>query len=435
MPQVDVFLPQPPQFVWQPAPLPHMPQADPLPQMPPQPATVSVVTGSADSESDKGTDVNDEIPLNVMAEALKPTLTPRFVVMRRLTTKQFWPAISQCKIDEEWAASEGRPQRQHWTCHSFPDLDDCQGHDRASGIMAIIDRFIESDAETADSVCVAWESLIIEAYPEMDSFKIRDMLLLLAMRTFRNRADPSIAEMMRDSIEYCAGAGFLTLGHIHMGLRTSRLDKHYCQEHDCLSPGGLRLWLDELSMIDTDGLVWLALQCSSFSGVCRGQSMRDRSNNYEGDTSRSFVRYGNDLTMRGALLYFISWLTESKPVLEQPVCSVMPCTKPMKLVLDFSCATRTVTWLGAFGAETQKPLQLIHTDSNPISYQQLRRARPESMTESLTVAHPKKLGKKRQQFSGRKIKMKASEAYPYEFGLAVAKITWLRCRSRSVDVD
>ena len=46
------------------------------------------------------------------------------------------------------------------------------------------------------------------------------------------------------------------------------------------------------------------------------------------------------------------------PVLEQPVTSAMPKCEPLKSVLQCIGAQKHTTWLGAFGGESPKPLQL-----------------------------------------------------------------------------
>ena len=356
---------------------------------------------------------------------------------RRLSTKAFRPVVKQDVIDEEWAASNQRPQTENWACHSFPDLEDLLGSEdvvdeRMSPLVAEIDRFLHHDASEAakagaPTVAVGWERVAKEAYPELEEYGIREVLLLLALRTLRNRDSEAARCQSGDVIESCAGVGLLTFAHIQFGLRASRIDAAYTSQHDASSPAGFRLWLDELSTSAYGALTWIASQCSSFSGVCRKQSQRRAENRYEGDTTRRFVRDGNELTLKSALVLFLAFLTKASPVLEQPVCSVMPLTQSMATVLSFCRATRSVTWLCAFGALSAKPLQLFHVGP---CYATLRRKRPKNMSldplTSTSGAKDPLTGRKR--FSGKKANMQASQVYPYAFGLAVARLSWARLR-------
>ncbi len=113
--------------------------------------------------------------------------------------------------------------------------------------------------------------------------------------------------------------------------------------------------------------------CSSFVTLCLAQSNRRAENGYRGDESRKFVREGNAQMMVASLLFMVSWWLGGLPVLEQPASSVLPLLQPLALVLKFVDAKRTNTWLGQFGAEASKPLQLWHCHP---AYSQLRRRRP-----------------------------------------------------------
>ena len=157
--------------------------------------------------------------------------------------------------------------------------------------------------------------------------------------------------------------------------------------------------------------------------------------NLLGNTNAKFVREGNHQMVATALLYFLAFLVGAEPVLEQPVNSCMPQCPPLSTVFAFirgmaassaserACATnmyRTVTYLGAFGAETTKPVQLMHVHA---AYAQLKRKRPKACMKTLFKQYVRN-GKKK--FDGDKRMLPNSQVYPTQFGTAVAKLTMAR---------
>ena len=154
----------------------------------------------------------------------------------------------------------------------------------------------------------------------------------------------------------------MTAAHVEIGLRCRSFDKLYAAYHDCTTNLGLRYWMIELCCTDCRSLCWLGTQCSSFVKICVSQSQRHAANNFVGDETKPFVRDGNRQQLVASLIMFISWCIGGRPVLEQPVSSVLPRMSPMKEVLAFVGARRTVTWLGQFGGPTPKPIQLWHCE-------------------------------------------------------------------------
>ena len=159
-------------------------------------------------------------------------------------------------------------------------------------------------------------------------------------------------------------------------------------------------------------LCWLGTQGSSFVKICVSQSQRRADNGFVGDETKEFVRDGNHQQLVASLIIFVSWCIGGRPVLEQPVSSVLPLISPMKEVLAFVGARRTVTWLGQFGGATPKPIQLWHCD--PV-HGKLRRRRPSRTLDTLV----KRWGKR---FRGKSGPMKKSQKYPHIFGQAVAQL-------------
>lgn len=199
-----------------------------------------------------------------------------------------------------------------------------------------------------------------------------------------------------------------------MGLPASRWDIAYSETHNVTTSGGLSRWLSELSFTSVGCLVWFGTPCSSFLLMCKASSQRDRQNGWVGNTDREFVSTGNKLMAITSLLFFIAWVLGCRCIIEQPLQSCLVKLKPLSSVLSFAGTTRSVTWLGAFGSLTPKPLQLHHTHRK---FASLRRRQPTLKIRHLLV---NKLQGGR--FRGKAKELKASQCYTEAFGRAVAAI-------------
>ena len=95
----------------------------------------------------------------------------------------------------------------------------------------------------------------------------------------------------------------------------------------------------------------------------------------------------------------------------------MPQCAPLKTVFQFLEATRTMTWLGACGSASPKPIQLMHL--HPI-YADLRREKPRGRACQQLVT------KKNGKVTGKRKELKNSQEYPTAFAEEVASLTDLR---------
>ena len=270
--------------------------------------------------------------------------------------------------------------------------------------------FLRLDLESGGTAARDWAPLLAAAFPECAGETLEHMLMFLVRRCHAHRQS---GEPGTECIEFWAGLANLTLEHVRQGMTCRRFDKAYSATHDCLRPHGLRLWLDELCRSAPECLVWNGTQCSSFVGLCRHQSKRRASNNYLGDESRRFVQQGVAQMRVVSFILFLSCVLGNKVVLEQPSSSCLPSIEPLRSVLKCPQSTRTTTWLGRFGGDTPKPLQLWHTRP---AYAALRCTRPPGCFGRLTV-------KKGCRYSGKSKALKASQAYPAAFAREVARIT------------
>ena len=257
-----------------------------------------------------------------------------------------------------------------------------------------------------------WFDLLAEACPELKEICIEMMLLSLVSCAHDNRAS-GVADT--DFVEYWAGSGALTKEFIRVGQRCFRLDKAYSNHHSCSTAEGLRLWLVTLCSVRRGGLIWCGTQCSSFLRMCMSRSKRTAENAYLGDTSRAFVVEGNRQMVVLSIIAFVALLVGVDFILEQPTQSLLPCMEPLKSTLAFIGATRTVTWLGEFGAESPKPLQLLHSSSK---YAALARTRPRPSEEKISLVEKLPGGK----FRGKPDALKKSQVYPERFAAAVVRI-------------
>lgn len=261
-----------------------------------------------------------------------------------------------------------------------------------------------------------WPALLHSAYPELQGNNLCDVLTLQVLRIVRNRENASVtgALTMLDFVEFAAGKAALTFACLSHGLNGRALDNEYTQQHDVLTPDGLRLWLDIMSTVRFGGFIWLGTKCSSFVQLCLSQSMRQSANSYLGDEGKEFVRQGNLLMSITALIMLIARWSGAVAILEQPVNSRMPLCPPLNGVLKFVKAERVVTYHKSFGAKTLKPLQLLSSSSCIGS---LRRPRPPPDAQSAMLTR-----RQGSSYTGKKKQLVKSQAYTAEFGNAVAKM-------------
>jgi hypothetical protein len=225
--------------------------------------------------------------------------------------------------------------------------------------------------------------------------------------------------MLYDSIEYFAGSGNNTRAHLQRDMNAVMFDKLYHCSHDCVTPLGLRLWID--AMVNTTPLatIWFGTKCSPYVSIAMSVHKRGLDNSYYGDTSRPSVVIGNQIASVTGLLYLLADLFGDSPVLEQPLTSCLPLLPDVRLVLAYTKSEKTVTWHGAFGGLSPKGLQLHHTSDE---FRSLSRRRPKQQLTTLCDMGFAKCGKR--TYTGKKQALKDSEAYSMEFAAAISSVTW-----------
>lgn len=332
---------------------------------------------------------------------------------RRVTSKTF-------DLDGRFHIT-ARPEDYHdlSVVHSRPtDHDVVQAFDVMADIRGLLAR------PCGHMMAEAWGTLYHGAYPELVCASVEEMLLWTVLRTLRfrqsrlqQRSDNSPG--LTHLIEFWAGVGNLTKEHVRLGLTCRRFDMAYSSLHDCTTGPGLRLWIEELTRMAPGGLIWNGTQCSSFVMLSRSKSKRREENGYYGDESRLFVRKGNEQMKVLSLIIAIAALVGVDWVVEQPTSSVLPVMQPLEDVIAFSGGFKVTTWLGAFGAESPKPVQLWCSSQR---FKALARPRPRGVARVELVD---KLAAGR--FRGRKGALKCSQTYPSAFGAAVAALAVTQC--------
>ena len=306
---------------------------------------------------------------------------------------------------------------------TFPSLSELRGDPATSQCQDQVRAFLDSIAGSVASG--RWVAMISKAYPELKHDTLHDMLWRLLGRCICIRLAADAGGHL-DFIEFCSGLGRLTEALLRVGMKGLAFDKIYDKEHDMTTAIGLRLWIDSLSQTRKNSLAWFGTTCSPFVSLCKAQSKRRADNGYLGDTSRRFVVIGNLQMQVTSLLMFLSWLFGNVPVLEQPLNSVMPLCEPLKGTLSYIKAHKIVTWHGAFGGGSHKPLQLWTPGAAMTA---MRRRRPR---RSNGPALYWQVGKK---YYGKKSALKASQAYSAAFGKAVADIVRQNVRHRQTSSD
>lgn len=367
----------------------------------------------------------------VLTKAIRTLTQSAMAVRQRSRSRCAWTtdgrqcAHSDNKINQlfdQWSAATDLSSPEICAWDKFPTIHDskriCAKH--LAWLNDQIKKFLLYDALYFDSQCAkSWKPMLQLTFPWMEWMQIHDMLFALVCRTLHNR---HMGTCSLDYIEYFSGQAELSKSGIRFGLEGRSFDYIYTSEHDALSRRGLRLFLAALAGTKPLSLTWFGTVCSSFTVLCRAQSLRQESNGYEGDTNRAFVQIGNGLAAVSALLYLLTALMGNIPALEQPLNSCMPLYSVVNAVLTFCETYRVTTYHGSFGAETVKPLQILSPSARIHS---LIRSKPSFLAPSddSSLVTRDDSG----SFTGQKQQLTQSQAYTREFGEAVisAFFGWL----------
>ena len=277
----------------------------------------------------------------------------------------------------------------------------------------VVDRFLAEDERDGAVAAKMWPPVIrtaCQSIPARES-DLKGMLLFLVARCLRNRRTRGILGLqMHQFLEGFSGKAMVTLHMLMHRCSGKRLDIEYSAGHDIIN--NFDVWLHAWSVSSDGALHWTAPKCSSWVILCRGPSGRKSCNSFWGDESKAWVRQGNAIMLRTALLTLLSDLFGCHFVVEQPCNSVLFSAPPMSTVLRVMQSSKISTWHNAFGAESPKPF-CLHS-SLPLQYLVSGLKRKKLNKEGVKL-----VTKKGTKFSGNK-NLTRSQAYTPAFGMAVA---------------
>ncbi len=165
-----------------------------------------------------------------------------------------------------------------------------------------------------------------------------------------------------------------------------------------------------------EALVWFAPVCSSWVFINRGTSMRSCICS-TGNTELLHVKEGNLMASRVCLLVRLAEARGLSWVIEQPLSSLFHYHKRFQDLVACMAVFKTHVRLGAYGADSRKPLYLL-------SGRQWIAAlhRPERRSRYAAQTYRSYIDSKgRKRVVGLK-PLKATQTYPRAFGRAVARV-------------
>ncbi len=290
-------------------------------------------------------------------------------------------------------------------------MDPCRSEATATShavgfLQMIAANFLDYLGHEAPDVAAQWNVLMQVAGNH--SMSLKDSVLAFISASMAQNPGG------KDFVEYFAGHGNLSRALLQRRLDGSSFDLAFNEAHDVLTPGGLRLYLTALASVRQGGLAWFGTECSSFVILCLSVTRRHPANHFLGDQGVNCVKKGNALATVSALLFFLSFVTQLRPVLEQPANSCLPDLPTWKFLLHWIQAKCSKTYLGAFEGPSQKPLQLWHCCAD---FCAIERPCPQMPAPSLLVTRDAD-----GRFTGNRAELAESERYTPAFGKAFAEI-------------
>ena len=216
-----------------------------------------------------------------------------------------------------------------------------------------------------------------------------------------------------DCLELFAGKYRLTAAVQDAGFTALPFDKVLDPEQNVLCEGGFELAFRLLLRVRPGGLLWAAPECKTWVFVSRSTYKRSNSNP-GGDQGSWKVVAANKLVSRTVTLCLVAWWRGLRVVVENPTSSIVPRFSPMRELITEVLRERVHVWLGNFGAPSEKPLFLW---TNWPALRHLARGKPQMSTASSLVTKEAD-----GRVTGNAAELHDSQAYPPEFGVAVANL-------------
>lgn len=248
------------------------------------------------------------------------------------------------------------------------------------------------------------------------------ILRVLAMMIF---ALPNLPWSPTDHLELFAGQRAVTSGEIEEGRVCAALDVEYGgTAMDFMTPEGFSHAMFQVLRLKPGASMTLAPVCSSWVWVARGSTHRSLGRPL-GEESLPACRLGNVMVARCCLLVFLAAARGIWWVLEQPRGSLLQYHPAFQLLSSMLKVYRKHIKMGNFGSLTEKGTWLYsgHRDIDGIDDFQPRNLPSTGDKVNLVDVYYDKKGIRRVKGNGQ---LKRSQAYPKQFGRALAR---LRTRS------
>lgn len=244
---------------------------------------------------------------------------------------------------------------------------------------------------------------------------LRRMLPLLLAATLGTVLTRSV-----DLVEIFSGEKAVTNGLMMFSFKGMAIDHDMGPNYDILTTDGFFLCLLAVLSIKRGGLLWMAPPCSSWVWMSRGSTGR-RPHDPMGDASIPNVQAQNKLACRVANLMYVASRRGVRTIIEQPLSSLFwKHPRVAKMLERFSFQSVT-TQLGAYGAESLKPIILRYT----VPWGAKLRKQMSTKDKARLKMSEKKTYKVRTDKAGKlvtdgvKKNLKATQAYPPGFGNTV----------------
>ncbi|CAL1174247.1 unnamed protein product [Cladocopium goreaui] len=138
------------------------------------------------------------------------------------------------------------------------------------------------------------------------------------------------------------------------------MDVEYSRKMDLLTTFGFILAVNYVRHVVRAGVAWFAIPCSSWVFMSQGSTKRHVLRP-KGSTKMRSTSEGSRLARRLMYLMELCYRKGIFYVVEQPISSLLFQYGPMRKMLRRHGACRVTTWLGAFNAQTLKPVVLWGT--------------------------------------------------------------------------
>ena len=227
-----------------------------------------------------------------------------------------------------------------------------------------------------------------------------------------------------DSLEFMSGQAEITKAYGKLGAKCVGFDKSYADWDGCNinTPTGFNRAMSFALRVKRHGSVWAAPVCASWIWIARSGSGRS-AKTPGGDTGIDRVRDGNMMVVRLVMIFLVCWARGVHLWLENPMSTIIHEFSPLKELLLCIMPFKVTTEMSAYGTEVSKPLMFWSSCKAVMSlYRQ-----PVKVTQTLCTRN------QNGGVTGKRAALKLSQAYPPDFGKAVARIFALIRKRSSFD--